>query len=236
MRLVCTNCDAEYEVPDDAIPAEGRDVQCSNCGHTWFVASPNATQNPAIETEIAENEQELPRPSPQREVPEEVRTVLQEEAARELAARQADAQPDLEMQPDLGIQEAPKPSNPPRTPPPRQKMPRKAPTQPSSLQDIDEGVKRSLANIAAAEAPKQQQPPKSKVQNKHKNKVGFRIGFVFAILLLGTMTAIYLFASDLTQTIPEIADLVNNYVLWVNDLRANLHKLVQMAVQYIQPE
>ncbi|WP_147126951.1 zinc-ribbon domain-containing protein [Shimia ponticola] len=36
MRLICPNCDAEYEVPDSAIPQEGRDVQCSNCGHTWF--------------------------------------------------------------------------------------------------------------------------------------------------------------------------------------------------------
>lgn len=39
MRLTCPNCDAQYEVPDDVIPAEGRDVQCSNCGNTWFQAS-----------------------------------------------------------------------------------------------------------------------------------------------------------------------------------------------------
>lgn len=36
MRLGCPNCDAQYEVDDAAIPAAGRDVQCSNCGHTWF--------------------------------------------------------------------------------------------------------------------------------------------------------------------------------------------------------
>ena len=36
MRLVCPNCDAEYEVDDAAIPRAGRDVQCSNCGHAWF--------------------------------------------------------------------------------------------------------------------------------------------------------------------------------------------------------
>lgn len=36
MRLVCPNCDAQYEVDDAVIPAAGRDVQCSNCGHTWF--------------------------------------------------------------------------------------------------------------------------------------------------------------------------------------------------------
>lgn len=35
-RLICPNCGAQYEVDDDVIPAAGRDVQCSNCGHTWF--------------------------------------------------------------------------------------------------------------------------------------------------------------------------------------------------------
>ena len=36
MQLACPNCDAKYEVPDDAIPEAGRDVQCSGCGHAWF--------------------------------------------------------------------------------------------------------------------------------------------------------------------------------------------------------
>ena len=36
MRLICPNCGAQYEVPDDVIPENGRDVQCSNCSHTWF--------------------------------------------------------------------------------------------------------------------------------------------------------------------------------------------------------
>lgn len=36
MRLICPNCGAQYEVADDVIPEDGRDVQCSNCAHTWF--------------------------------------------------------------------------------------------------------------------------------------------------------------------------------------------------------
>ncbi|MEM8977983.1 MAG: zinc-ribbon domain-containing protein [Pseudomonadota bacterium] len=39
MRLVCPNCGAQYDVPAEVIPAEGRDVQCSNCGDTWFQES-----------------------------------------------------------------------------------------------------------------------------------------------------------------------------------------------------
>ena len=39
MRLICPNCGAQYEVPEDVIPDEGRDVQCSNCGDTWYQPS-----------------------------------------------------------------------------------------------------------------------------------------------------------------------------------------------------
>lgn len=38
MRLTCPNCTAQYQVPADAIPENGRDVQCSACNHTWFQA------------------------------------------------------------------------------------------------------------------------------------------------------------------------------------------------------
>lgn len=47
MRLTCPNCDAQYEVPDAVIPAEGRDVQCSDCGHTWYQDHPDHADAPA---------------------------------------------------------------------------------------------------------------------------------------------------------------------------------------------
>lgn len=65
MRLTCPNCGAQYEVPDEVIPAEGRDVQCSNCGDTWFQAHPDypdAAHAPEIgqtETEISRGEEEI---------------------------------------------------------------------------------------------------------------------------------------------------------------------------------
>jgi len=39
MRLTCPNCEAQYEVDEAVIPEGGRDVQCSNCGHTWYQTS-----------------------------------------------------------------------------------------------------------------------------------------------------------------------------------------------------
>lgn len=45
MRLICPNCDAQYEVDDSAIPDAGRDVQCSNCGHAWFQMPESAEED-----------------------------------------------------------------------------------------------------------------------------------------------------------------------------------------------
>ena len=55
MRLVCPNCDAQYEVDDALTPAGGRDVQCSNCGHTWFQ---RAAGEPEPEPEVEEQAEE----------------------------------------------------------------------------------------------------------------------------------------------------------------------------------
>ncbi len=54
MRLTCPNCGAQYEVPDGVIPPEGRDVQCSNCGDTWYQTHPDAAA-PDPEPEIQQD-------------------------------------------------------------------------------------------------------------------------------------------------------------------------------------
>ena len=122
MRLTCPNCGAQYEVPDDVIPATGRDVQCSNCGDTWFQYHADhmpASEEAEPETWEAEDEddtsdqtpdqtpaqdvqpEETPAPA-RRELEPDVRDVLRQEAERERKARTADSQ-GLEIQPDLGL-------------------------------------------------------------------------------------------------------------------------------------
>lgn len=57
MRLTCPNCSAEYEVDAALIPDEGRDVQCSNCGKTWFELPPTAVADapaPAVSAPVAD--------------------------------------------------------------------------------------------------------------------------------------------------------------------------------------
>jgi predicted Zn finger-like uncharacterized protein len=87
MRLICPNCDAQYEVPDNVIPEAGRDVQCSDCGNTWFQGPASAMPAPD-ET-----------PFERQPIPPEVSEILHEEAEIE---RQARANEFAELVPEDG--------------------------------------------------------------------------------------------------------------------------------------
>ncbi|MFN3822679.1 MAG: zinc-ribbon domain-containing protein [Pseudorhodobacter sp.] len=52
MRLICPNCDAQYEVDDSAIPEGGRDVQCSNCGHAWYQMPAGLAEDTEAEADL----------------------------------------------------------------------------------------------------------------------------------------------------------------------------------------
>lgn len=71
MRLTCPNCSAQYEVPDEVIPEEGRDVQCSACDQTWFQAKYPADETPeaaGVETtELKAKLSELETSTPEEE-------------------------------------------------------------------------------------------------------------------------------------------------------------------------
>lgn len=133
MRLTCPNCGAQYEVPDEVIPQDGRDVQCSNCGNTWFqdheIAEAGADDSPVLEQKIAEffsggddadqiqdddetyaaTDMEAPpelNERVRRPLDASVTDVLREEAAREAGLRASEAATGLQSQPDLGLESA----------------------------------------------------------------------------------------------------------------------------------
>jgi predicted Zn finger-like uncharacterized protein len=118
MRLICPNCEAEYEVDDAAIPDIGRDVQCSNCGHAWFQLPPEIELALEQEDELFGasgaadplpdlDEDDAPPPppmtdAPKRSIDENLMAILREEAEREAAARKADTAP-IETQTEMGL-------------------------------------------------------------------------------------------------------------------------------------
>lgn len=87
MRLICPNCGAQYEVADDVIPAAGRDVQCSNCGHTWF-ERPGAS--------VAEEAGEDPPPPPPESEPEPAREPEPEKEWEPETEHEAEHEPEPE--------------------------------------------------------------------------------------------------------------------------------------------
>ncbi|MBN9889139.1 zinc-ribbon domain-containing protein [Salipiger abyssi] len=94
MRLICPNCGAQYEVPANVIPEGGRDVQCSNCGHTWFQAHPDDDADLADELGRALPDTDWsPEPEPE---PESDMTV---EAPEPEPAREPEPEPDEEPAP-----------------------------------------------------------------------------------------------------------------------------------------
>ena len=102
MRLTCPNCGAIYEVPDNVIPEDGRDVQCSNCAHTWF-QGPATPAAPAEEAPapVEEPEEEFFEPQEQVTEPEasEDDEVSPEEMLDRLAAEE-EAESELPTEPD----------------------------------------------------------------------------------------------------------------------------------------
>jgi len=63
MRLICPNCGAQYEVDDAVVPDNGRDVQCSNCGHTWFQRPANKDKE--LAEELGTDEADIEDATPQ---------------------------------------------------------------------------------------------------------------------------------------------------------------------------
>ena len=75
MRLTCPNCSAKYEVDESMIPAEGRDVQCSNCSTTWFqpgvrVPDPAPEAAPSLEPDLSDSDPVAPEEEQFSDAPE----------------------------------------------------------------------------------------------------------------------------------------------------------------------
>lgn len=102
MRITCPNCAAQYTVEEAAIPASGRELICSACGHMWFHAPSVEGTDPAASASgsgVAHGE--APWEDDGHDAPTApvvpppldpaLRAVLRAEAAREAKARQAEA-------------------------------------------------------------------------------------------------------------------------------------------------
>nr|WP_136443164.1 zinc-ribbon domain-containing protein [Pacificoceanicola onchidii] len=298
MRLICPNCDAQYEVPLEVIPEGGRDVQCSNCGHTWFQNHPDqevATADdlsgapeaeetwepePEPEMEAAEVAEEPAPAARRRELDPEVAEVLREEAERERRQRQAEAEA-FEMQQDLGLTEPDEDEQARRAREARAHManirgedlapednevseetyaepdpqPRRRRNRPVSEAAVA-GRAAAEAATVAAESRKELLPDveeinqtlrassEPRVTDSNDGRVsvgdsdkpaksggGFARGFFLIVVLMAVALAIYVFAPQISASVPQAAPAMDGYVSWVDGLRIALDEQVTGLMQ-----
>ncbi|WP_323038545.1 zinc-ribbon domain-containing protein [Gemmobacter sp.] len=260
MRLICPNCDAQYEVDASLIPAEGRDVQCSACNHVWFQAPDlpeGAGESPAPAAVTAapvvpEPEPSAPEPDPEPEpedpqvlrrhsLDESMLAVLREEAERETRARAEEnaraAARSLEMQPELGLTEAPAPRLRIR---PRAQEPEDAapPPVPDPVPVSTRAARRELlpdieainSTLDASSASRRGGGGVTLPEPPERRRAGFRIGFVLMIALAVLAWAVYSQSARIGQAVPAAQPALAGYVALMDKARLGLDALMQGAL------
>lgn len=252
MRLICPNCDAQYEVPADVVPQDGRDVQCSNCGQTWFQYHPDhLPANPEDTTDTASDSSDEPDADeeyveiaepPRKELDPQVSDILREEAEFETAARAHDAG-SLETQPELGLEDTEDESGK-RAREARDRMARMRGEEPKAdviaaaigsrrdlLPDIEEinstlrsTGDRQISGEAAAAASSEPRRPK---------RNGFRQGFFSVVIIAIVLAIIYLMAPAIAESIPELEPVMSGYVAAIDQARVWLDVKVQGMQQWL---
>lgn len=244
MRLICPNCDAEYEVDTSVIPEAGRDVQCSNCGHAWFQLPPDVTAAAEAEEDLfaplPEDEEEMPpAPAPEaaapRAIDDSVLSVLREEAERESTARRSETPQPIETQTEFGL--AP-PADPAidaaarriaamkgiEVPPPVIE-----PARPQARRDLLPEIDEINSTLRATSEPRGGEAAAVAQTLGRNGRRGFRTGFVLTILAAAVATAVYAMAPKLAQQFPAAQPALTTYVeqvdagrLWLDRTLRNL--------------
>ncbi|MFU8898120.1 MAG: zinc-ribbon domain-containing protein [Roseinatronobacter sp.] len=231
MRLVCTECNAQYEIDAALLPDSGREVQCSACGHVWFqektpavaaaAPAPEDMPKPTADAPLAEA-----APTP-RKVDDKVLEILREEAEFESRQRAREAEA-LETQPDLGLSgAAPWPSGakhiapaPPKDAPDATP---KANTQ-AAFPDIED-ISASLEPISQSRAGRSTTEfdlPATANERRRSFWGGLAVPLVLAAILI----APYLMASEIITALPASEPAMTGYVNTVDGMRIRLAALL----------
>lgn len=251
MRLVCPNCDAEYEVDAAVIPESGRDVQCSNCGHAWFqlpseveaeMAAEEALYDAPPASVAGHGSEALAEPaqtavaaaeSVRRSIDESVLAVLREEAAREVEARKIEA-PVVESQPELGL-EAPAEQGMVARRLARLKGEPEAAAKPQARRDMFPAIEEINSSLRAS-TEKRAGDAAAVAETMHPaqpQKRGFRSGFTLMLLLAVLLVVGYVMAPDLAKQIPALAGPLKSYVGLVDQARLALDGLLRGASSFL---
>lgn len=266
MRLICPNCDAQYEVPDEVMPVDGRDVQCSNCGQTWFQHhpdnAPDEDDDYSVDVDAPSPDEEIsppppptaPKPEPERkQLDPAVADILRQEAEAEHEARRKRQSEPLESQPDLGLDNGDDTSN--VDPDADDRSTREAQERMARMRGEPAPVSDAEVTAAAISSRRDLLPdieeinstlrtgtnrsgtgdtgPDIDAPTAKKRKRGFRSGFLMVLLGFVVLWAIYYFAPQIAQSVPQADPYLSGYVGWVEGLRMTLDGYVQSALTWL---
>jgi predicted Zn finger-like uncharacterized protein len=247
MRLVCPNCGAQYEVDSGAIPEDGRDVQCSNCGHTWF--QPPAGEDADLAEDLGMAPPAPPSPAPSEPEPESsarkvdasgkhmrraldpgVRDILREEAERESTARDGEENT-LETQPDLGLDDPGQDD----TDALNQRMARLRGTDLPDETEPGAGKRRDLlpdieeinSSLRATSEREAEAPAAVDSAADNSAQRGFRTGFGLMMMLTAALIGVYAYAEALAGMMPQLKPALSGFVNIANGLRDWLDLVMQ---------
>ena len=234
MRLTCPKCAAQYEVPEAAIPAAGREVQCSGCNAVWFQKHPGPVAPAPVDatepTATAEDPPPGPEtaPAPQRQLDPAVADILRAEADRERSARAAEAAGAMPAE----AAAAPDAGDTPHAPHDTARHP--ATTAPSQTGGAAPGpapspqIEDAAASPSPADAARASLAPGAHDDAPPaRGARGFRTGFLLAVAASGTALAVYIFAADVAQLVPAAEQGLARYVEAVDTARALLADTVE---------
>ncbi|WP_298837698.1 zinc-ribbon domain-containing protein [uncultured Roseobacter sp.] len=298
MRLICPNCDAQYEVPDEVMPPEGRDVQCSNCGQTWFQDHPDAVAEaeatelsaPRPDEEVVQTAPEAPaaqlpdppvqdppavpdvptfepgsdtdnapdEPAPdqpaRRRVDPAVARVLQEEAEIEAQARRNEMAETLESQPDLGLPQTDNSDEAARrAEESRDRMARMRGETAADDDTMPEAAAAAGMTAAAAGSRRDLLPdieeinstlrsnndrnpgsdPGQTAQAEVREKRSSRRGFVLVIAIVALMALVYVYAPQIAEAVPQLADALQTYVAMIDSWRTWLDTKLEATLSWL---
>jgi predicted Zn finger-like uncharacterized protein len=254
MRLVCPNCGAQYEVDTGAIPEDGRDVQCSNCGHTWF--QPPAGQDAGLADELgmtapaqsappthpappvpAEPEPASPAPDAEasgkhmrRALDPGVRDILREEAERESTARDGDDNT-LETQPDLGLdspgQDDTDTLNRRMARLRGSDLPEESGSGAGKRRDLLPDIEEINSSLRATSEREAEVPAAPDSATDTSAQRGFRTGFGLMMILTAALIGLYAYAEALAGMVPQAQPALSGFVNIANGLRDWLDLVMQ---------
>ena len=212
MLIKCPNSNANYEVPNDIIPATGRDVQCSNCSKTWFVTglSGKKTVKDKISNYEGLESSRLPtfettasflKDKSTKDIDVDALGILREEADLEIRTREADRNAGSAAQKPLS-KRAIKNST---------KDNRKAHDKilPNKIE-----IGTTLEETLAPNSP-------DEVQEKSKTKSA-KVGFFIGLAIIGVCWAAFTYEDFITQSVPQTAvymEIYKNYADYLLAIR-----------------